>query len=57
MVELVKTTPHALLLSGTPSVTTPFQLYGQVDALYPGLLGRNKFEFAEAYCELFRGKV
>jgi hypothetical protein len=57
LVEVVKKTPYALLLSGTPSVTSPFNLYRQVDALHPGLLGLNKFAFADEYCELLRGKV
>jgi hypothetical protein len=35
-----------ILLSGTPSLSRPYDLYRQVDVLAPGLLGRNKEEFA-----------
>ena len=42
--------PRAVLLSGTPSLTRPFGLFHQVDALCPGLLGPTKLHFAMAYC-------
>lgn len=35
-----------VLLSGTPSLSRPYDLYRQVDVLAPGLLGRSKEEFA-----------
>jgi hypothetical protein len=41
---------RAVLLSGTPSLSRPYDLYRQVDALSPGLLGRSRTDFAQAYC-------
>ncbi|GFH17530.1 uncharacterized protein HaLaN_14188, partial [Haematococcus lacustris] len=41
---------RAVLLSGTPSLSRPYDLYRQVDALRPGLLGR-KDDFAVRHCE------
>jgi SNF2 family DNA or RNA helicase len=35
-----------ILLSGTPSLSRPYDLFRQVDVLVPGLLGRSKDEFA-----------
>ena len=49
--SLVARTRRALLLSGTPALNRPFDLYRQVDALRPGLLGPNKYAFGDAYCE------
>jgi len=48
---LVRATMRAVLLTGTPSLNRPFDIYRQVDALYPGLLGACKWDFADAYCE------
>ncbi|XP_057517108.1 uncharacterized protein LOC130798224 [Amaranthus tricolor] len=39
-----------ILLSGTPSLSRPFDIYHQVNMLWPGLLGKDKFEFAKTYC-------
>eukprot|EP00899_Mesostigma_viride_P005787 jgi/Mesvir1/15209/Mv06441-RA.1 len=50
MVDVVQRTKRAILLSGTPSLTRPFDLFFEVDSLRPGLLGSNKFAFAKAYC-------
>nr|CCC53274.1 putative putative SNF2 DNA repair protein [Trypanosoma vivax Y486] len=50
--ELGKHAKHCLLLSGTPSPTTPFDLYNQIDTLVPGLLGLSRFEFALRYCRI-----
>lgn len=36
-----------ILLSGTPSLSRPYDLYRQIDVLVPGLLGRTKEEFAQ----------
>eukprot|EP00897_Mesotaenium_endlicherianum_P001819 jgi/Mesen1/1665/ME000135S00648 len=61
MLELVRNTRRALLLSGTPSLTRPFDIFNQIDSLRPGLLGRNKYEFARHYCNvqrrLIRGRL
>ena len=40
VVKLVKTTKRAVLCTGTPSLTKPFDLFNQIDSLRPGLLGR-----------------
>ncbi|CAM9141340.1 unnamed protein product, partial [Sphacelaria rigidula] len=47
---------RAVLLSGTPSLSKPFDLFNQVEALSPGLLGRPpshtaKYDFASNYCQ------
>lgn len=36
-----------ILLSGTPSLSRPYDLYRQIDVLLPGLLGRTKEEFSQ----------
>jgi SNF2 family DNA or RNA helicase len=38
-----------ILLSGTPSLSRPYDLFRQVDVLVPGLLGRSKDEFAHRW--------
>ena len=48
--ELGRRAPHCLMLSGTPSLNNPFDLFNQVDTLRPGLLGPNRFVFASNYC-------
>lgn len=48
--SLARATRRVLMLSGTPSLNRPFDLYRQVDALRPGLLGTSKYAFADAYC-------
>ena len=45
-------TPICLMLSGTPCLSTPFDLFSQIDTLKHGLLGANKYEFGTRYCEL-----
>ncbi|WIA10259.1 hypothetical protein OEZ85_010458 [Tetradesmus obliquus] len=40
-----------ILLSGTPSLSRPYDLFRQVDVLVPRLLGRSKEEFAHRYCD------
>ncbi|KAK9866369.1 hypothetical protein WJX84_005962 [Apatococcus fuscideae] len=50
VVSVVKRAAHAIFLSGTPSLSRPFDLFRQVDALRPGLLGPNREVFAQRYC-------
>ncbi|PSC75396.1 DNA annealing helicase and endonuclease ZRANB3 [Micractinium conductrix] len=50
VVSAVKAARRAILLTGTPSLSRPFDLFRQVDAIMPGLLGRSRIEFAVAYC-------
>lgn len=40
-----------ILLTGTPSLAKPFDLYRQIDALVPELLG-SKEDYAARYCDL-----
>ncbi|KAJ7978477.1 DNA annealing helicase and endonuclease ZRANB3 [Quillaja saponaria] len=46
-----------VLLSGTPSLSRPYDIFHQINMLWPGLLGTSKFEFAKTYCDvkIFRG--
>ncbi|XP_065878162.1 uncharacterized protein [Euphorbia lathyris] len=41
-----------VLLSGTPSLSRPYDIFHQIDILWPGLLGRTKYDFAETYCAI-----
>lgn len=52
VLSIVKRASHAVMATGTPSLTRPFDIFNQVDALCPGTLGANKREFATNYCEL-----
>ncbi|KAM6593938.1 hypothetical protein CsatA_001641 [Cannabis sativa] len=42
---------HVVLLSGTPSLSRPFDIFHQINMLWPGMLGKNKFEFGKTYCD------
>jgi SWI/SNF-related matrix-associated actin-dependent regulator 1 of chromatin subfamily A len=46
---LVRDAPAAILLSGTPALVRPSDLYFQVHSLRPGLLGATPLEFALNY--------
>ncbi|KAK9844937.1 hypothetical protein WJX74_008894 [Apatococcus lobatus] len=48
--SVVKRATRAIFLSGTPSLSRPFDLFRQVDALRPGLLGTSREVFAQRYC-------
>ncbi|XP_045825146.1 DNA annealing helicase and endonuclease ZRANB3 isoform X2 [Trifolium pratense] len=41
-----------ILLSGTPSLSRPYDIFHQINMLWPGLLGTTKYEFAKTYCDL-----
>ncbi|XP_011087338.1 DNA annealing helicase and endonuclease ZRANB3 isoform X2 [Sesamum indicum] len=43
---------HLILLSGTPSLSRPYDIFHQVNMLWPGLLGQTKYEFAKTYCSV-----
>eukprot|EP00803_Ostreobium_quekettii_P008937 evm.model.scf_153.2 EVM.evm.TU.scf_153.2 scf_153:8261-20215(-) len=49
-VAVLRRAMRVVLLTGTPSLRRPFDLYRQIDALRPGLLGKNKEQFAFRYC-------
>ncbi|CAM9154072.1 unnamed protein product, partial [Choristocarpus tenellus] len=45
---------RVVMLSGTPSLSKPFDMFNQVDALVPGLLGAGssaKIQFISNYCD------
>jgi SNF2 family DNA or RNA helicase len=46
-VAAVRRAARAVLLTGTPSLARPYDLYRQVDALAPGLLGATKEVFSQ----------
>ncbi|XP_047064662.1 uncharacterized protein LOC124672486 [Lolium rigidum] len=52
VLELAHSINHIVLLSGTPSLSRPFDIYHQINMLRPNLLGHDKFEFARTYCSL-----
>ncbi|KAK1679074.1 hypothetical protein QYE76_039922 [Lolium multiflorum] len=52
ILELAHSINHIVLLSGTPSLSRPFDIYHQINMLRPNLLGHDKFEFARTYCSL-----
>lgn len=52
---LVKRAPRALLLSGTPALSRPVELFPQVNALEPELFP-NYQDFTERYCKARMGK-
>jgi SWI/SNF-related matrix-associated actin-dependent regulator of chromatin subfamily A-like protein 1 len=47
---LVKNIPHALLLTGTPCLNRPIELFPQMHMLYPKFFPKYK-QFAERYCD------
>lgn len=47
-----KRAKYCLLLSGTPMLTSPFDMYNQIDILCPGLLGASRWHFALRYCSI-----
>lgn len=52
---LIKRAKRALLLSGTPALNRPAELYTQIDCLLPGLLPTYK-KFATRYCDGHQGR-
>ncbi|XP_076881682.1 uncharacterized protein LOC143529883 [Bidens hawaiensis] len=43
---------RVILLSGTPSLSRPYDIFHQINILWPGLLGKDKFGFAKTYCSM-----
>ncbi|KDO54572.1 hypothetical protein CISIN_1g001912mg [Citrus sinensis] len=41
-----------VLLSGTPSLSRPYDIFHQINMLWPGLLGKAKYDFAKTYCDV-----
>ncbi|XP_040382387.1 DNA annealing helicase and endonuclease ZRANB3 isoform X2 [Oryza brachyantha] len=50
VLELAPNISRIVLLSGTPSLSRPFDIYHQINILWPHLLGSDKFDFANKYC-------
>ncbi|KAG0605049.1 hypothetical protein M758_9G027500 [Ceratodon purpureus] len=51
VLDLVKDVKRVVLLTGTPSLSRPFDIFNQINCLWPNLLGKNKYEFARNYCD------
>lgn len=49
--RVLRQIPRVVMLSGTPALSRPFDLFIQAEVLWPGLLSNNKTVFANAYCE------
>lgn len=54
LVPLIQRAKRAFLLSGTPALSRPLELYTQLHALQPGLWGDEK-AFAKRYCKGKKG--
>ncbi|CAN8298649.1 unnamed protein product [Cochlearia groenlandica] len=52
VLDVAEKVKHIVLLSGTPSLSRPFDIFHQINMLWPGLLGKSKYEFAKTYCEV-----
>ncbi|GAV68280.1 SNF2_N domain-containing protein/Helicase_C domain-containing protein/HNH domain-containing protein [Cephalotus follicularis] len=52
VLNVAKMVKRIVLLSGTPSLSRPYDIFHQIDMLWPGLLGKSKFEFAKTYCDV-----
>ncbi|KAI4329645.1 hypothetical protein MLD38_028010 [Melastoma candidum] len=52
VLDLASKVQRIVLLSGTPSLSRPYDIFHQINMLWPGLLGKDKFEFAKTYCDV-----
>ncbi|XP_068653942.1 uncharacterized protein [Aristolochia californica] len=52
VLDMASKVKRLILLSGTPSLSRPFDIFHQINILWPGLLGKDKYEFAENYCSV-----
>jgi len=52
VLDVARTVKRIVLLSGTPSLSRPYDIFHQIDMLWPGLLGKDKYEFARNYCSM-----
>ncbi|XVF11849.1 hypothetical protein REPUB_Repub08aG0062600 [Reevesia pubescens] len=50
VLDLAEKVRRIVLLSGTPSLSRPYDIFHQINILWPGLLGETKYKFAETYC-------
>ncbi|XP_061358893.1 uncharacterized protein LOC133303060 isoform X2 [Gastrolobium bilobum] len=51
VLDVASKVKHIILLSGTPSLSRPYDIFHQINMLWPGLLGKTKYEFAKTYCD------
>ena len=49
-ISMLRNVPHMALLSGTPSLSRPFDLYAQVHVIRPSLFGTSRFQYGSIYC-------
>ncbi|KAB2038001.1 hypothetical protein ES319_D03G114700v1 [Gossypium barbadense] len=52
VLDLAEKVRRIVLLSGTPSLSRPYDIFHQINILWPGLLGVTKYKFAETYCDV-----
>ncbi|CAG5130671.1 unnamed protein product, partial [Candidula unifasciata] len=50
VVPLIKSAKRRILLSGTPALARPVELYSQIDAVCPGQFG-SYWQFTDRYCD------
>ncbi|GKU88872.1 hypothetical protein SLEP1_g3086 [Rubroshorea leprosula] len=50
VLDVARKINHIVLLSGTPSLSRPYDIFHQINMLWPGLLGKDKYKFANTYC-------
>ncbi|XP_054821419.1 uncharacterized protein LOC129320183 isoform X2 [Prosopis cineraria] len=51
VLDVASTVKRIILLSGTPSLSRPYDIFHQINMLWPGLLGKDKYAFAKTYCD------
>ena len=49
--KVLRKIPRVVMLSGTPALSRPYDLFVQAEVLWPQLLSNSKAAFANAYCE------
>lgn len=49
LLPILKSSPHVLLLSGTPALSRPIELYTQISALLPNFM--DSVDYAQRYCD------
>ncbi|CCW67656.1 unnamed protein product [Phytomonas sp. Hart1] len=52
LVSLGKRVRYCILVSGTPTLGTPFTMFNQLDMLLPGVFGKTRWHFALQFCHM-----
>lgn len=52
VLDVARKIKRVVLLSGTPSLSRPYDIFHQINMLWPGLLGKDKYDFARNYCSM-----